>query len=393
MYIYVDETIFSKNGTEYYGVGAFITDKKITNKIICSALETLRNDSDINLPETKQMDYRTLERRFFHAADDSKNAHSHLCRVIKQEINGEFRYTYFSPILDSQLQQESVESIHRLSTMLSILEITHYRRPVNIIIEERSGFTQGSITHFFEDFYNQLDRSCYNMPFLSASYPRLNVTIGNKNEPGLQIVDFILWAVNNQENSNAKSKWIERLGFSKFKSSYQQQGGGGSGGTINFNSGVRAKEVELSPYPESIFPLNESHSYEAIFNYYALIERTLHFYSLKGIPKHAQHFEMKLRELANNLRYKKTLEVKELREVAKLFIRLFDTIPIYKGMKKESRQDVFKKIVYARHYAALILRQDLINGVLTTDFIILCRENVWEHQPKSLGIVDSINEF
>ncbi len=92
MYLYIDESTFNKHNEDYYGVGLFVSEKEIDIEIINEALVNLKNDPDIENDNTKKMDSNTLARNFFHSADDSKNAHSHLCRAINKYAQGFFSF-------------------------------------------------------------------------------------------------------------------------------------------------------------------------------------------------------------------------------------------------------------------------------------------------------------
>ncbi|MGD2089325.1 MAG: hypothetical protein PVH61_24330 [Candidatus Aminicenantes bacterium] len=80
LFIYIDESgtpSFSDN--EAFSLGALISPKKIPNKIIRDALDKLENDKDLN-----KKDRETINRGFFHASFDSKNAHSYICEGISK---------------------------------------------------------------------------------------------------------------------------------------------------------------------------------------------------------------------------------------------------------------------------------------------------------------------
>jgi hypothetical protein len=94
MHLYLDETTFGTSG-EFLGYASFLTEKPIEIGLIETALTNLESDPARHLDQFKDQDSRTLERRYFHAADDSQNAHSHLCKAINEQVKGEFESQLF----------------------------------------------------------------------------------------------------------------------------------------------------------------------------------------------------------------------------------------------------------------------------------------------------------
>jgi len=81
--IYLDETV--SNDRTHIGYGALMTRLPIPNEIIAKSLLELQSDKDIN-----DNDQNTIQKAFFHASDDSPNAHSYLCSNIRDNMRGSF---------------------------------------------------------------------------------------------------------------------------------------------------------------------------------------------------------------------------------------------------------------------------------------------------------------
>jgi hypothetical protein len=100
LYFYADETKFELDNHDgqpinIYGYGVLITKYRVEETdVIIEALNQLRLDPDIHKEQFREADSKTLSRSFFHACEDSKNAHSHLCTSIRKYIQGKFRYDY-----------------------------------------------------------------------------------------------------------------------------------------------------------------------------------------------------------------------------------------------------------------------------------------------------------
>lgn len=118
-YIYLDETTFGECD-EYCGYGSLITESQITNIVINEALKNLQGDPDMGKGSCKKQDHRTLDRQYFHAGDDSKNGHSHLCRSINKHVLGRFHYNFFQT---RQHHFQDAEEAYSLASKLSLLSI------------------------------------------------------------------------------------------------------------------------------------------------------------------------------------------------------------------------------------------------------------------------------
>jgi hypothetical protein len=72
LYAYIDEMgTPSSCGNEEFALGAFLSETDIPEELMCLAFERLAADPDII-----DMDRETIQRGYFHASEDSKNAHS-----------------------------------------------------------------------------------------------------------------------------------------------------------------------------------------------------------------------------------------------------------------------------------------------------------------------------
>lgn len=382
MYLYIDETIFNHNGKQCYGVGAFLTENKIENTITSTALSNLANDSDINCEGTKKQDFKTLENGYFHACDDSKNGHSHLCRIISEKLCGNFIYSYHDLDSNKILNQNKIdEYYHKLNTMLSMIPVLKYSEQISIFIEGRTQFTQEVVNKFKEKFYSFRDLNVYTTPFLLTIYPELVIEVCDKHNPGLQVTDFILWAVNNKLDNN-KSVWINRLNL-KSDLSYNQRNGNMSGGRYILNpkllndNKINRRNVYLDIYKNS----DSKFSNSDIAQLYLEAEVKLHELSKKSLPSHVSYMEADLKKLCDKLCETKRFTSNDLKSVAIIYIRLFDTLPIYKGLDKNADRDIFEKLIYTKKYLAITLHKDLIHGVEMSDYLVKIRNCVIEEQP------------
>lgn len=379
MYLYIDETIFEIDGKKYYGVGALLTKNEIENSIIENALNNLSKDPDINFKENKKNDYKTLNRQYFHAAEDSKNAHSHLCREISKSIDGNFYYTYYET---DKNENSKDEYYHRLNTMLTIIHGLNYGKKIEIIIEGRTGFSQHVANEFQERLYHLIDLDVGIVPMMPAIYPELVFKVSDKKNPGLQVVDFILWAVNNKE-SDKKSVWIKYLKLN-FSFSYKENDGEMSGGTYLLKDGIRndKNRISINSYPNDIFIREEDKfSDSEILELYLQAEYTLHSLAMINLPNNVSYMQDRLKKISKLLLENNKISCDNLIEIATVYIRLFDTLPLYKNLDKICDKEEFEKSLYTKKYLGLAMHKDKIQGVRLNDFFREMRYKVIKENP------------
>jgi hypothetical protein len=97
LWIYADETNFERKaatGHQTAGYGVLLTTSPISHTVVREALASLAADPDRYKPLHKRQDDATLTNQYFHAADDSQNAHSHLCDSIRKHVSGRFTYLF-----------------------------------------------------------------------------------------------------------------------------------------------------------------------------------------------------------------------------------------------------------------------------------------------------------
>jgi hypothetical protein len=226
MFVYLDETEFGEG--QFSGYACLVTPERIEQVVIDEALENLRNDPDRFHHDQKPMDDRTLERSFFHAADDSKNAHSHLCRAICSHVKGDFRSHVFHTAKHSF---SSKEDLYDLASKLAVVGLFSHCVELTFVFEQRGNLNVGALlSKWWPDLWFDLARNTNVSPFVVKYYPKVTFEIAGKSEPGLQVVDFMLWAAQ-KARMDSRSKWFERLpGWSKCKTTTID--GGWEGETI-----------------------------------------------------------------------------------------------------------------------------------------------------------------
>jgi len=118
-YVYCDESTFS-DPKPCIGIGMLITETEIAPSAIEEALQRLQNDPDILIEPAKKLDEQTLKRRYFHASEDSKNAHSYLCEQINKLDAAEFVCDFFDKYKLPTHEQYDDYLYHQASILSSI---------------------------------------------------------------------------------------------------------------------------------------------------------------------------------------------------------------------------------------------------------------------------------
>jgi hypothetical protein len=206
MNIYLDETTFGLSN-EFSGYGCIFSDNEIELDAINEALVALDKDSDRHKPKDANRDSTTLSRKYFHATDDSPNAHSHLCDSINKYFAGSFH----SHILNKSVSDISnEEDAYEIASGLSIVHAFLSKNDILFIFEERENLSKSSLEKWWQEIWLEAAQAYHRHPFIPLFYPNVNFCIEGKSNPGLQFVDFILWATG-RKILEKNCPWYDRI--------------------------------------------------------------------------------------------------------------------------------------------------------------------------------------
>ena len=226
-----------------------------------------------------------------------------------------------------------------------------------------------------------MEYSIYDSPPIPKIFPCIELKTARKETPGLQVVDFILWSMNRSKRTPPHDDWREHLNL-KLSVAWKEVEGPIEKGTYILGDEV---EIPYPHYPDFCLPVKDPIGCEGLIKTYILIEQYLKYVSKQIFPPHAEHLKYKVINIVNQLSKKDAKFSDELiREVSSVFLRLFDTLPIYDGLN-ESDKDTWTKFLTARRMASLFLREDL-NGVDSCDYIALWRRNTIKENSQILDI-------
>ena len=199
-WIYLDESEFQLNGKSYIAYGTLISEDIITQDNIHRALTTLRKFKDNQDKDyLPQNDNRTLERGYFHACDDACCAHTAICREL-ENLNGEISLNCVPKTEKSNLNALS---------MTSAIMGLHHKGFSALVYEQRKGLTNEIINSLIQEYEINVIRDYAGSLFMPINFSEPGYKISDKAEPGIQFIDFILWAY--QRKLNGNSDWYERI--------------------------------------------------------------------------------------------------------------------------------------------------------------------------------------
>jgi len=179
LWIYADETSFMRpaTATETAGYGVLLTTAPIGAAVVDEALAALDADPDRHSHKTKKQDDVTLANRYFHATDDSGNAHSHLCTSIRKHVTGHFTYIFEDPAAGNTA---SLKRMYTQALRVALVELCYWPGPINLLIEHRDSLTASDVEHVILDMYRDMSTRVFDAPNDPFYCPKVNVQVGSK---------------------------------------------------------------------------------------------------------------------------------------------------------------------------------------------------------------------
>ncbi|MNF62648.1 hypothetical protein D3C84_443320 [compost metagenome] len=344
MYVYLDETTFGEDD-EYSGYACLITRFRIEEAVIIEALNNLEADPDTTKKKFEKHDSRTLERKFFHAADDSQNGHSHLCDSINKNVIGKFSSHYFKT---KEHNFKNTEEAYDLASKLSMLSVLSESDEITFIFEERNDLTQKYVEKWWHSLWVDLLKSQFTHPYIRTYYPALNFEISSKSEPGLQVVDFVLWSSTRQVIGKP-CPWFGRLKC-WFRTETKPEDDTWGGHSLSF--GMEEKENEetykITDYQHDNKELN---SFEHQIHYIVNAQKVINLVASLGSQRGVSHFWDEIEYLNDTKTNKGNAE--HIEKLATCFLKLFDNITLIKSETPENDKAFWlmcrKCLAYALH--------------------------------------------
>lgn len=355
IYAYADETIFTintKTNELALGCGILVTKNKIEEFVIDEALIELAKDDDFDFTK----DQRTLNRKFFHSSEDSKNGHSHLCNSINKNVKGVFDYTFIDKINQNETTTKrfSEKQFNRCLSH-STLELFLTTDEIFLIVEKRETLNAKTLSKWQTQLYKMYEGATYNIPSYKTFYPKLNILLKNKSEPGLQVVDFLMWAINRTKTSNPNQVWHNRL---KYKTWYEYKDEGNQN-RAKYHLNTSPNDTEITEdYPIKFQKYEE---WEDFLNAYVIIERFLVSIDKNDFTEKNEHLFSDLDKISTKLKTADYhLNGNDLTEAGSVFLRLFDTLPIYSHIQ-DNDKEAWTILLNSKYLASMLVRNDQIH--------------------------------
>jgi len=367
LHAYCDEAVFDSSKGRSFGFGALLTDEHITREVIDCALRELSRHKTGD-----PRDERTLRRGYFHASEDSKNAHSVLCTEINRSVSGEFKYQRTRDGESLLIRHENAPSEDdHLSSMLSgvLVALSYRSRQLSIHVEQRSQVSESSIRDTLDRLYGYMEVSVAENSGIPCLFPQCSLSISDKREPGLQVVDFLIWATNRTQQNPPKSVWFDRI-EKRMSVDAEIQNSPESIGGFTLKAPLRTVPID---YPDEVFPVRGPESSDDFLNAACLMERIVRQATREPFPDHVRHLEESAkRSVARADAAGSRLSREIVQGLASAYVRLFDTLPIYSGIDRLDTP-AWRNLLLTRKVASSFLSRGL-SGVRNSDQFILFRE-------------------
>ncbi len=363
IYLYSDESTFSKPNN-YVGTGVLSSESPIDKNVISDAIKALKKDEDRLKEPEKKLDKKTLSRGYFHASEDSKNAHSHLCTSINKHIDAEFNCIFLNPKVD---RETSKNELYRLTSIFSNDWALKTRENVLLTIEDRGGLTISKLKEWNNQRENHMLLDSYEFPFFPIYFPKVEFNIKNSTDPGLQCTDFVLWCVNRETNGD--STWIKRIN-TQYRDKIQTENNSSGGSNISINKGIELTNpfYTIKDFPEK---KGESPNHDLLGSYYVWAINIIENIVKDKFPSHISHLEegcISLIKNKNNINYPGYIE-----ELATVYLKLFDTTPL---IDNNTNQEVKEKLLLSKKYLSLVLNKQFMHAMTTLMFFNKLRRDI-----------------
>lgn len=368
VFAYADETVFDVDllkGHKSLGCAIFLTDTEIKQELIDEALNNLRQQQPVS-PKIQDSIVKTLNKKQFHASKDSNYAKQSFVDAINKHVKGILAVSYYdNPAIATSRDQEK---FFERCMSSSSLEFFNSMEEVNLVIEQREGLSPVHVEEWKELIYRLFENSSFTLPSFKTYYPKINITIGDKTVPGLQVVDFLLWAVNRSRQIPAKIDWRKQLKFAT-QYHFQQEGSNHNAGHYYLN------KIGLDNRSEYPVRFEKSETAEELLHAWILIERffrTLEESDFTGARNHLYSHFVSVQRLFARGEYH--LKENDLILIGRTFIRLFDSLPLYRHVADDNIES-WTLLHHAKHIASIILAQGHIHCNRTRGYILRWRYN------------------
>jgi hypothetical protein len=369
VWVYVDESqapsAKAVDAGRPFRIGALLVEQRIPGSLITGALDALSRDPDAC---GNSADAETLARGYFHASFDSPNAHSHLSRAISEAcIIGQFhdfQWRFDQPGGDEYGESE----LHALANVLGVLHVLQDDYDaVHLVVASREGsFGASQASDWEADLYTKLLGSAADQPNIPMRFPRVTLTLVGGKEPGIQVCDILLWAVQRARfdalDAKGKREWVDRLGLRMDSATAEQTGPQATAQGVLGNFEERTFLPNLfQARPRTL----EEMGTEQVGVLLRKIERDIHACEARasaGNPR-IGHLQGRLASALERVSAEKA-SPNSLVELARAFLLVCDTLPVYDPANPKECERAWEK----RRVASAVCNQTDIRWVAMTRY-------------------------
>lgn len=334
--MYIDESgAPSTNDKNPFALGVFVSTTPIPSDFFADSFEQLKND-----PDFTEMDQQTVDRGYFHASLDSKNAHSFCCRKIAGiGWPSELHWVFLDKDAMNQGERNELDTeakIHQhLISLLEIATTISGFKKVKIWVAERQGsFSQRSPEIWEKDFVEAIQFSSISQPYIPTTLPFFDIQVTDADQVGIQICDFLLWATQRNVFQNDNT-WLNRSGLINILSSnfpgdpFKQE---------NFFLFERIPDtmpLNLNKIPKQSPPPNENTIHNGMIN--VEIQLKCLFANIHRVSNRIlkQRLEVLHQKLGGEI------IIEDVLEMAKIYLLSADDAPLYDPSKQEEIDYVY----------------------------------------------------
>lgn len=363
LWIYVDESQAPSAGAAEKGkpfrIGVLAASVSIEDEVSQRALSALDDDPDTR---GNVKDKATLSRRYFHASADSPNAHSHIARAIQAHaINGEFHDFQWHFGRQGQVQLTEAQ-LHREALSLALIPYLQdgYTKIHLIIAERRGSFFKHDVDGWLVKQEEMRLAAFATHPDIPSRFPQIVPEVTTGAHPGVQVCDFMLWAVQRADyrvdgSCHGNSDWCSRVSLRRSTAS-EDQGSPMTDSTFVLNDGLVPPPhtyLDWQDLPEPGQSYGPRDLEPAIHEIEALVEKAFQEAS-RGNARIVHHLD-RLLPAASALRGE--LSNEDVRTIGNAFLLVCDTFPLYDGGSSEAR----RRMSELRRVVGLALDRSMIN--------------------------------
>lgn len=334
VYVYVDETGNDGESTEI-GYGFFITYQSY--------------DKLSEITYRAKTECGMSEKEFFHASENNDKIKECLLTVVNQSLSGEF-FAIFEPKKDGFIHSKTIinENFRKLLRGL-LVKFAFSPVVVNIVMENKQGVNSRTITDIIKKFveysrsekvefisYNDfLITQCNKKPKIPQYFNLIRCQDADKHNAGCQIIDFLLWACTRNKSGRDISKFYDRINKNITISSVPVISETNDDNIYFTSYIINQFNKDIKNYPEAILKKELQIFNSELAELYAFIENTVEkFLLLASIPSNVIHHRDVIENvkcLLKNVRNYHKQDISNLiKNACKLFLYLFDTLPLYK---------------------------------------------------------------